>query len=83
TGAGPRLYFQQVPEGKVAKNRVHLDLNVVDGGPGADPTEARARLAAEAERLEALGATVLYRHDDVDGRWITLADPEGNELCLH
>ena len=27
-GAGPRLFFQQVPEGKTAKNRVHLDVNV-------------------------------------------------------
>ena len=51
--------------------------------PGADPDEGRARLEAEVERLEGLGATVLYRHDDVDGRWVTLADPEGNELCLH
>jgi hypothetical protein len=42
-----------------------------------------ALLEAEAARLVDLGAVELYRHDDVDGRWITMADPEGNELCLH
>ena len=34
-------------------------------------------------RLVDLGAVELYRHDEADGRWITMADPEGNELCLH
>lgn len=66
----PRLFFQQVPEEKVAKNRVHLDLDA------DDPT-------AEAERLVGLGATVLHRQDTGgDSRWVTLADPEGNELCV-
>jgi len=27
-GEGPRIYFQRVPEGKTAKNRVHLDVRV-------------------------------------------------------
>jgi hypothetical protein len=68
---GRRLLFQAVPEPKPAKNRVHLDLNV-----GKD------RLEQEVERLEALGATVLYHHDEADGRWTTMTDPEGNELCV-
>ncbi len=74
-----RILFMAVPEPRVAKNRVHLDLHA---GARDDSEEGRARFAAEIARLEALGATVLHRHDDIDGRWVTLADPEGNELCL-
>lgn len=69
--SGRRLLFQAVPEPKPGKNRVHLDLNV-----GKD------RMEAEVERLLDLGATLLYRHDGPDGTWVTLADPEGNELCV-
>ena len=68
-GAGRRILFQQVPEPKSAKNRVHLDLLV---GPEHGD--------AEVERLQALGATVLSVHDDMQGRWVLMADPEGNEL---
>ena len=68
-GQGRRILFQQVPEPKVAKNRVHLDLLV---GPEA--------VDAEVERLEGLGATVVSIHDDMQGRWVLLTDPEGNEL---
>src|SRR5438034_1163801 len=54
-GAGPRIYFQRVPEGKVVKNRVHLDLNV--GGPRDAPhDQRRGRVDAEVDRLERLGA---------------------------
>ena len=31
SGAGPRLFFQRVPEGKVVKNRLHLDVRVGTG----------------------------------------------------
>ena len=65
----PRLFFQKVPEPKVTKNRVHLDLRA------ADPS-------AEVQRLVALGATVLHRQEDGAHRWVTLGDPEGNELCV-
>ena len=68
-GTGRRLLFQAVPEPKTVKNRVHLDLLV---GP--------EEVDAEVERLVALGATVQHEHDGPDGRWILLADPEGNEL---
>ena len=70
-GAGPRLYFQRVPEPKQAKNRVHLDLRV---GPAA--------IEREGDRLVALGARRLWYSDDRGGPCLTLADPEGNELCL-
>jgi hypothetical protein len=70
-GRGPRLFFQRVPEGKAAKNRVHLDLQV---GAEAAP--------AEIERLVALGAQVLWTTSDRGPLCTTLADPEGNELCV-
>lgn len=70
-GTGRRLLFQAVPEAKSVKNRVHLDLLV---GPD------RAVVDAEVERLVALGATRIDEHDGLDGRWILLTDPEGNEF---
>jgi len=54
-GVGPRLFFQHVPEGKVVKNRIHLDLNV--GGPRDTPhDERRRRVDTEVDRLVQLGA---------------------------
>lgn len=70
-GAGPRLFFQRVPEPKTAKNRVHLDLQV--GAPNA-PTEV--------ERLVTLGASVAWTSSDRGPVTTTLHDPEGNELCV-
>src|SRR6185503_9503734 len=81
-GVGPRLYFQRVPEGKVVKNRVHLDVRAAPGLAGDARMDA---LAAEAERLVGLGASVLRRVDPdgaMESGFITLQDPEGNELCL-
>ncbi len=81
-GAGPRLFFQRVPEGKVAKNRVHLDVRAA---PGLEGDERMAALEAEATRLELLGASRAYRVEP-DGRmeagFISMHDPEGNEFCL-
>lgn len=76
---GPRLFFQQVPEPKSAKNRLHIDVRSAVGLQG---DEHMAALEREAERLVALGAT---RGESFDGRlgsWIVMADPEGNEFCL-
>lgn len=81
-GAGPRLFFQRVPEGKRAKNRLHLDVRAA---PGLQGDERMAALEAEAERLVARGATRLARHEPappLGAGHIVLADPEGNELCL-
>ena len=69
--AGPRLLIQRVSQAKVGKNRMHLDVDAVD-------------IEAEADRLEALGATrvrpgPIREHAT---RWIVMADPEGNELCV-
>jgi hypothetical protein len=69
--AGRRILFQAVPEAKTVKNRVHLDVRV-----GAENHEA---LLAE---LTARGATFLHRGTQGPHGWITIQDPEGNELCL-
>ena len=81
-GHGPRLFFQQVPEDKVAKNRVHLDVRAA---PGLQGEERMAALEAECDRLVALGATRLHRKDPappMSAGHIVMADPEGNEFCL-
>ena len=81
-GHGPRLFFQQVPEGKVAKNRVHLDVRAA---PGLQGEERMAALEAECDRLVAIGATRLQRHEPeppLGAGHIVMADPEGNEFCL-
>jgi hypothetical protein len=80
-GRGPRLFFQKVPEGKTAKNRVHLDVRAAPGARG----EARlAALEDECTRLVALGAERVERHepDATSGGHIVMRDPEGNEFCL-
>lgn len=71
TGDGPVLLLQRVPEPKIVKNRLHLDLRVED-------------LDAEVERVTRLGArrltTVPFRENG--WRWHVLADPEDNEFCI-
>ncbi|WP_433367025.1 VOC family protein [Actinoplanes sp. CA-142083] len=81
TGVGPRLYFQRVPEGKVVKNRVHLDVRV---GTGLVGDERLAVLEAEGARLIELGATrvLLQLADEENESCLTLQDVEGNEFCL-
>jgi hypothetical protein len=66
-----RVLFQLVPEGKTVKNRVHLDVRV-----GAEQQEA------EHEKLLGRGARFLHRGEQGPYRWITMADPEGNEFCV-
>jgi hypothetical protein len=81
-GAGPRLFFQRVPEPKTAKNRVHLDLDV-GGGRGTPPEEHRRRVAAAVERAAAAGATRVKEYDEAGQHWVVMQDPEGNEFCFH
>jgi Glyoxalase-like domain len=81
-GVGPRLYFQKVPESKVAKNRVHLDLNV-SGGGSVPLEERKERVNAEVARLKALGATDERGSMEREGEyWVRMNDPEGNEFCV-
>ena len=64
------IYFQPVPEPKVAKNRLHMDLR------------PEISMDEEVERLRGLGATVIGRVDEEDSFWTVMADPEGNEFCV-
>jgi hypothetical protein len=81
-GAGPRLFFQRVPEPKTAKNRVHLDLEV-SGGRETPIEDRRRRVADAVERAVAAGATRVKAYDEAGQHWVVLQDPEGNEFCLH
>ncbi|MGH2630998.1 MAG: VOC family protein [Actinomycetota bacterium] len=74
-GAGPSLGFMKVPESKVVKNRVHLDL------------WPESSLEEEVERLVAAGAHQIETLQDPDGYvdptiWAVMQDPEGNEFCV-
>ena len=81
SGAGPRLFFQRVPERKVVKNRLHLDVRV---GTGLVGEERVAALEAECARLVALGAVRvrLLPADDDNDSCIVMQDIEGNEFDL-
>ncbi|GII05107.1 VOC family protein [Planobispora takensis] len=81
-GRGPRLFFQRVPEGKTAKNRVHLDVRAA---PGLQGEERMAALEAECDRLVGLGAKRVRRHEPeppMSAGFIVMTDPEDNEFCL-
>lgn len=75
-GSRPRLFFQRVPEGKQAKNRLHLDVNI--GAPDHD----WAKVQAHAAVLRGAGGTIVEERTDEMSRWIVMLDPEGNEFCL-
>ena len=68
----PRFYFQQVPEGKIAKNRMHVDIHVDED-----------RKTDEVDRLLGLGAEFMGSTSDRGPVTFTMRDPEGNEFCLH
>ncbi|GAA0903473.1 VOC family protein [Virgisporangium aurantiacum] len=81
-GHGPRIFFQRVPEDKLAKNRVHLDVRAA---PGLQGEQRMAALEAECDRLVALGAARIRRYEPeppMSAGFIVMADPEGNEFCL-
>lgn len=68
-GKGPGLAFQQVPEAKTVKNRMHLDLVAEDA-------------EALVTRVLGLGGTRLADHAMGDFHWTVMGDPEGNEFCV-
>jgi hypothetical protein len=68
-GVAPDLLFLRVPEDKLGKNRLHLDLRPADQ-------------AAEVTRLEGLGARRADVGQSADVSWVVLADPDGNEFCV-
>jgi predicted enzyme related to lactoylglutathione lyase len=81
-GRGPAIGFLKVPEGKSAKNRMHIDVRVA--GPGPWDMLERARLIQQkVPELVAAGATVLREewYGDILGH-VVMRDPEGNEFCV-
>ncbi len=81
-GVGPRIFFQQVPEEKIAKNKVHLDVR---HAPGLHGEERMAALEEECARLVELGGSRVSRSEPappMSHGFIVMKDPEGNEFCL-
>jgi len=66
----PVLFLVEVPEEKIVKNRMHLDI------------QADGELEAEVERLEELGARIRNWAEGDGGMWCVMLDPEGNEFCV-
>jgi hypothetical protein len=83
-GVRPRIWFQEVPEPKSVKNRLHLDVRHTPGREAMPYAQRRASVDAEVERLLALGASVARRNapEGADYYAVTLHDPEGNEFCV-
>jgi hypothetical protein len=75
------ITFLNVPEPKTAKNRLHMDLDVLPDRK-ASVLEQKTIMDAEVERLEKLGATKLYDALVGEHYRVTMADPEGNEFCM-
>lgn len=80
-GRTPRIFFQRVPEGKVAKNRVHIDVRAA---PGLEGDARMTALEAAADDLVAIGATRVRRFEPggLSAGFLVMQDPEGNEFCL-
>ena len=79
-GRGPSVLFHRVPEQKVGKNRMHIDIRVRPSGASDDV--ARPFVEAEVQRLVALGATHVRTDDDESDYYAVMQDPEGNEFCV-
>ena len=85
-GLRPPIWFQDVPETKAGKNRLHLDLYPT-GRDNALPLERRIEIVeAKVAELVGLGASVerRTRHDDPQNPvyFVVMHDPEGNEFCV-
>ncbi len=82
SGDGPRVFFQRVPEGKTAKNRMHIDIRVAGEQPW-DLTARERLVRAKAAELVALGASFV-REESYGEQFghIVMVDPEGNEFCV-
>jgi catechol 2,3-dioxygenase-like lactoylglutathione lyase family enzyme len=83
-GDGPNIWFQVVPDPKIVKNRLHLDVHA--SGERADPIATRKqRVDAEASRLADLGATIIValQEEGLDHYAVAMRDPEGNEFDIN
>ena len=88
-GEGPTIWFQQVPETKTIKNRLHLDVYPTGRNRDLPVAQRRKIVEAKVAELVATGATVLRRFPDdfdtaesPDVYFVVCADPEGNEFCV-
>jgi len=81
-GRGPAISFLRVPEGKTAKNRMHIDIRVA-GEPPWDMAERARLIRVRVAELVGAGATAVREefYGDVLGH-VQMADPEGNEFCV-
>jgi hypothetical protein len=81
-GVLPAIGFLRVPEGKTAKNRVHIDIRVAAGRP-VDQALREQWIRDKADVLVAAGA-IPVREDAFDGQLdhLVMQDPEGNEFCI-
>ncbi|HET6921112.1 MAG TPA: VOC family protein [Jiangellaceae bacterium] len=74
----PRLFFQPVPEGKTAKNRVHVDIRA---SAGVEDEAGRQRARQHAQPLVEAGASVPQEKDEPIG-WCIVMGTRGNEFCV-
>jgi hypothetical protein len=85
-GLRPPIWFQQVPEGKAGKNRLHLDVYPSRRDPALSLGERMALVEAKVEEVVELGARVLRRERQDDPQdpdyYVVVQDPEGNEFCV-
>jgi hypothetical protein len=81
-GTGPAIGFLRVPEGKTAKNKMHIDIRV-SGEPPWDMPERESLIRAKVAELTAAGATAVREEFyDEDLGHVVMHDPEGNEFCV-
>ncbi len=83
-GAGPRIWFQWVPESKVVKNRIHFDISV-SGGRSNDMSTRRRLVEGEVQRLTGLGAVKIraLEQEGLEHYAVAMVDPEGNEFDVY
>jgi len=81
-GIGPAIGFLRVPEGKTAKNRVHIDIRVA-GEPPWNMAEREQLIRAKVDQLVTAGATKVREESyGPDVGHVVMLDPEGNEFCV-
>jgi hypothetical protein len=83
-GGGPRIWFHVLPDRKIVKNRLHLDIHA-SGGRAEPIAVRRQRVDAEARRLAGLGATISgpFEDEGLDHYAVGMRDPEGNEFDIN